>query len=73
MEKLLNLLETLKPGADFKNSKNLIEDGLIDSFDMVNIIANINMEFGIKLSVADILPENFETVEAIEELIKSYQ
>lgn len=70
MEKLLELLETLKPGVDFKNSKNMIEEGLIDSFDMINIIANINIEFGIDFSVAEIVPENFATVETLYETIE---
>ncbi len=70
MEKLLKLLESLKPGVDFKNSKNMIEEGLIDSFDMINIIANINEEFGIDFSVAEIVPENFETVETLYKTIE---
>ena len=43
----------------------MIEEGLIDSFDMISIIANINMEFGIDFSVAEITPENFATVETL--------
>lgn len=70
MEKLLELLENIKPGVDFKNSKNMIEEGLIDSFDMINIIANINIEFDIDFSVAEIVPENFATVETLYETIE---
>lgn len=70
MEKLLNLLEKLKPGVDFKNSKNMLEEGLIDSFDMINIIANINEEFAIDFSVAEIVPENFTTVETLYQTIE---
>ena len=70
MEKLLEILENVKPGVDFKNSKNMIEEGLIDSFDMITIIANINMEFGIDFGVSEITPENFATVDTLYEVIE---
>ncbi len=70
MEKLLSILESIKPGVDFKSSKNMIEEGLIDSFDMVTIIASINAEFDIDFSVAEIVPENFETVETLYKTIE---
>lgn len=70
MEKLLELLESLKPGVDFKNSKNMVEEGLIDSFDMINIVANINMKFDIDFPVSEIVPENFTTVEVLFKTIE---
>lgn len=69
MDKLLEILENVKPGVNFKESKNMIEEGLIDSFDMISIIANINEEFGIDFAVQDITPENFLTVESLYEAI----
>lgn len=70
MEKLLEILEEIKPGVDFKNSHNMLEEGLIDSFDIVNIVANINAEFDIDFSVTEIVPENFETVESLYKTIE---
>jgi len=70
MNKLLEVLETVKPGVDFKNSKDMISEGLIDSFDMISIIANINEAFDIDFSVADITPENFQTVQSLYEAIE---
>lgn len=70
MEKLLEILENIKPGVDFKNSKNMIEEGLIDSFDIVTIIANINTEFDIEFGVTEVIPENFATVDALYETIE---
>lgn len=70
MKKLLEILEEIKPGVDFKNSKNMIEEGLIDSFDIITIITAINSEFDIDFTVADIMPENFETVEALYNTIE---
>lgn len=69
MDKLLKILEEVKPGVDFKSSKNIIEDGLIDSFDIITIIANINQEFDMDFAAGEIVPENFETVEKIYETI----
>lgn len=70
MKELLELLEEVKPGVDFESSQNMIEEGLIDSFDMINIIANINEKFDIDFSVAEIIPENFETVKSLYEAIE---
>lgn len=70
MNELLKILNEIKPGVDFKNSKNMIEEGLIDSFDMINIVANINMNFNIDFPVTEILPENFETVETLYQTIE---
>lgn len=70
MKKLLEILEDVKPGVDFESSQNMIEEGLIDSFDMINIIANINEKFDIDFSVAEIIPENFETVKSLYDTIE---
>lgn len=70
MEKLLKILESVKPGVDFKSSSNMIEEGLIDSFDIVSIIANINEAFDIDFGVSEVVPENFATVQALYETIE---
>lgn len=70
MEKLLSILESIKPGVDFKNSKNMIEEGLIDSFDIVTLVAKINEEFDIEFTVNEIVPENFATVETLYNTIE---
>ena len=70
MEKLLKILESIKPGVDFKNNKNMIEEGLIDSFDIVTIIAKINEEFDIEFSVLEVVPENFATVKTLYDTIE---
>ncbi len=70
MEKLIEILENIKPGVDFKNEKHLIEDGILASFDIVSLVAAIDEEFDVEISITDIVPENFETVEAIYNLIQ---
>ncbi len=70
MEELLEVLKEIKPEVDFENEENLIEDELLDSFDIISIVAAIDDEFDIKISAKDILPENFNSAKALYELIK---
>ena len=48
----------------------MISDGILASFDVVTLVARLNDEFDIEIGVADIVPENFETLEAIEALVQ---
>lgn len=68
-EKIYSILEELRPEFDFKNSKNFVEDGYLDSFDVVTLVAEIEAKFNILIDGLEVLPENFETVEAICALI----
>jgi len=69
MEKLYEILENICPGIDVR-SEALVDDGLIDSFDIVALVGEIMDEFGVELSVDDILPENFNSADAIMSLIE---
>lgn len=69
MEKLLAILEDMKPGVDFKKKK-LIEDGILDSFDIVEIIAAIDDEFDVEIPVMEVQPEVFNDVEKLYALIE---
>ena len=73
MEELLNILEDIKPGVDFENEESLIGDEILDSFDIVNLVTKLNDEFDIDITPSDLVPENFETVEDIYNLIKKLQ
>ena len=73
MEELLDILKGLKPGVDFENEKNLIEDRLLDSLDVMNLTVELNDEFDIEISPLDILPENFKSIETIYALITRLQ
>jgi len=70
MEKLIEILNNIKPDVDFTKEKHLIEDGILASFDIVSLVAAIDEEFDVEISVTDIIPENFESAEAIMNLIK---
>lgn len=70
MEELLEILKKIKPGEDLRNCNTLIEDEILDSFDIVTLVAAINDEFDIQITAKDIVPENFNSVESIYNLIQ---
>lgn len=73
MEKLEKILNDIKPGVDFKNEKKLITDNVLTSFDIITLVATLSSEYDITIDVADIIPENFESIELIQKLIDSKQ
>ena len=70
MKKLLELLEGIRPDVDFENETSLIDDGLIESLDIVAIVTEIMAEFDVEISVDDLLPENFNSAEDMLAMIK---
>lgn len=70
MEKLLELLKSIRPDVDFENEKALIDDGILDSFDVVSVISEIEDEFGVQIRISELDPENFNSVESIWSLIQ---
>lgn len=73
MEELLELLEHVRPGVDFENEKFLLDGAVLNSFDVVMIIGELNEHYDIDISVDDILPENFNSAEAIYALVEDMQ
>ena len=70
-EKLLDILTSVCPGVDFEVEKELIDDGILESLDIVTIVTEIMSEFDVELNVEDLLPEHFNSIEAMLELIAS--
>ncbi len=70
MEELLELLSELKPEIDFKTEKSLIDDGLLESFDVITLIAEMDDRFEIEVPAEEIIPENFNTAEGIWMLLE---
>ena len=70
-ETLLRILNENCPGIDFEAETALIDDGIIDSLDIVSIVSEIMDEFDVEINVDDLVPENFNTVDAILELIQN--
>lgn len=65
MEALMEVLAALKPEIDFEREKELIDDGLLESFDVITLIAEIEEQFGIEIPAEEIVPENFNSAEGI--------
>lgn len=71
MNQIIEVLKEINPNVDYKNEKHLISDGLLTSFDIVMLISLLNEKFNVNITVMDLSPENFETVEDIKKLIDS--
>ena len=69
MDEILGILNDVRPDVDFMNEKRLIDDEILDSFDIITIVSEFNEEFDIEIDVEDLEPENFNTVQAMKELI----
>lgn len=73
MEKILQILSALRPEVNFQEHQKLIEDGILDSFDIITLIGELDEAFAIQIGVEDILPENFNSLEAIISLVERLQ
>ncbi len=69
MEALLEILEELHPEVDFETCTTLVDEKIIDSFDIVTIIAEINEEYDVVIPAEEIVPENFNSAKALYDLI----
>ncbi|MFT7774903.1 hypothetical protein [Roseateles sp.] len=72
MSTLNEVLQSIRPESDFTQSTDFLEDGLLDSFDMVALVAGLDKIYGISIDGLDIVPENFRNAEAITALLTKY-
>ena len=70
MEQLKELLKGIRPDVDFENETALIDDGILDSFDVVSIISEIDDVFGVQIRINELDPESFNSAESIWNLIR---
>ena len=70
MDKILEILKDLHDDYDYEGSTDFIEDGLLDSFDMISLVSALDETFGISIDGLDILPENFCNISAIAETVR---
>lgn len=69
-EQIIKILTELRPEFDFtKEGVDFIEEGMLDSFDLVTLVSELDSTFGISIDGVDILPENFSSVDAIAALL----
>ena len=72
-EQIIEILTEICPGVDFEQENALIDDGLIDSLDIVAVVTDLMDTFDVQLGVDDLTPENFNSVDAICQLIERAQ
>lgn len=73
MEELKAILSEIRPDIDFDMEKHLIDDGILDSFDIISIVGEVNTAFDVEINVEYLLPENFNSMQAMYDLICKLQ
>ena len=73
MDQLISILSEIKPDVDFATETGLIDNALLDSFDIVQIVGRLNEEFDIESTPKDIVPENFNSAEALWNMVENLQ
>lgn len=69
MDRLLAILKDLHPDVDFEETEDLIDSGILDSFDIISLIAEIDNDFDVQIPAEEIIPENFNSAKALQALI----
>lgn len=69
MEKIIEILKSIRDDVDYEKEEKLIDDGILDSFDIVGIVGELCDEFDITITIEDMEPENFNSVKAIKQLV----
>ena len=73
MESLLKILAEIRPDVDFEDNKELVDSGELDSFDIVTLVGELCDAYDIEIGADEIVPENFNYVEAIMALVTRLQ
>lgn len=73
MEELLEVLQDVKDDVDFETCTTLIDDHILDSFDILQLIGSLNDTFDISIPAAEIVPENFNSAEALWKMVQRLQ
>ncbi len=73
MDKLLEILEEIKPGVDYENCTDLVTGGVLDSFSILSLVGEIEDEFDIEISASELKPSNFDSAEALWSMIERLQ
>ncbi len=73
MEELMEILKELRPDVDFAAETHLIDDKILDSFDIVTLVGDLNDAFDVDISAEDLEPENFNSAQAMLALIHRLQ
>ena len=69
-EQILEILNDINEDVDYETETALIDDGILDSFDIVSLVSELNSSFDINITVVDLVPENFNTLSAMTALVE---
>ena len=72
MSQIESILKDIRPEYDFTESRDFIGDQMLDSFDVVTLVSELDKHYAIAIDGADIVPENFRNLEAIATLLAKY-
>ena len=72
MKAVIDILQELQPNFDFAHSEDFFSDGYLDSFDLTRLIVQLEEEYHIAIKGNDIAAENFQSVKALQQLLKKY-
>ena len=70
MDRIVSILTDIRPEFDFANAAGFVANGMLDSLDMVTLVTALQNEYGVSIDGRDIVPENFNSLEAIAALVK---
>jgi len=73
MEELIGLLQDIKEDVDFENCETLIDDHILDSFDILQIISTLNDNYDISIPASEIVPANFNSAKALLAMVTRLQ
>lgn len=68
-EEVLAILKEIKPTKNLENVTDIIEGGYIDSFELMSLISNLNEKYGVEIGIEELIPENFNSVDAMVRMI----
>lgn len=71
-EKILEILQTIRPEDDFTTTDDFIEAGMLDSYDIVTLVTNMEITFGFRIDGTDVVPENFGSIDSIIAMLQKY-
>jgi acyl carrier protein len=69
-EQIVEILTELRPDVDFENETKLIDDHILESFDIVSLVSELTDAFDVAIRPKDLVAENFNSVESIEKMVK---
>ena len=69
-EQILEILNDINSDIDYETETALVDDDLLDSFDLVTLVSELNSKFRINITVVDFVPENFNTLDALVALVQ---